>query len=107
MNRFRSTVLALTAAVAGVTLGGAQPVTATVDPGVGTQVLDLLCRSKDGQPFVTPFTISRCQEARTPKGVEVEQLICEGLLGGTFQRVDSPGRPNRTNWACVHGPVAG
>ena len=52
------------------------------------------------------MTISRCQEARARDGFEIEQLICEGLLGGTFESVSSPGRPSRVNWFCFHGPVA-
>ena len=63
-----------------------------------------MCRDKGGQAFFTPFTISRCQEARSRKGFELEALICEGLLAGRFSAVDSPLRNNRTNWACISGP---
>jgi hypothetical protein len=78
---------------------------AGMDRGVGTQVLDTMCREKGGQPFFTPFTISRCQEARSRQGFELEALVCEGLLGGRFTATDSPGRRNRTNWACISGPT--
>ncbi len=110
MLRFRT--LAAVAAVA-VSLSGAALVagpgslaSAAGDPVVGKQVLDLLCSAKGGTPFFTPMTISRCQEARARDGVELEQLICEGLLGGTFEIVSSSGRPSRVNWFCFHGPVA-
>jgi hypothetical protein len=65
----------------------------------------MLCSSKSGTPYFTPFTISRCQDARTREGFAVEQLICEGLLEGTFRSVTSPTRPNRVNWFCFHGPM--
>ena len=110
MRHFRTLA---TAGAAALTLSGAalvagpgSPVDAAGDPVVGTQVLDLLCVSKGGSPFFTPFTISRCQEARARDGFVIEQLICEGLLGGTFESVQSSGRPSRVNWFCFHGPVA-
>jgi hypothetical protein len=78
---------------------------ATGDPEIGTQVLDMLFRSKDGSPVYTPFTISRCQEARNREGFDVEQLICEGLLEGTFRSVTSAGRPGRVNWFCFPGQI--
>lgn len=33
-------------------------------PGIGMEVLDMMCVEQGGQAFTTPFTISRCQEAR-------------------------------------------
>jgi hypothetical protein len=108
MLRFRT--LAVAGAVAlglagAVVAGPAGPASAARDPEIGKQVLDLLCASKSGTPFFTPFTISRCQEARPRQGFDVEELICEGLLGGTFESVPSPGRPSRVNWFCFHGPI--
>ena len=109
MRRFR-TLLAVGAAA--VSLGGAalvagpgSPAAAAGDPVIGKQVLDMLCIAKGGTVFFTPMTISRCQEARNRDGFELEQLICEGLLGGDFESVSSAGRPSRINWFCFHGPV--
>jgi hypothetical protein len=73
-------------------------------PEVGMQVLDKMCVEQDGQVYNTPYTISRCQEARSRDGFEIEALVCEGLLGGTFHANPAIGRVNRTNWACVSGP---
>jgi hypothetical protein len=73
-------------------------------PEVGMQVLDKMCVEQDGQAYNTPYTISRCQEARSRDGFEIEALVCEGLLGGTFRSNPSIGRMNRTNWACSPGP---
>ena len=107
MNRVRVAIVAATTTIAGLAgVAGAPPASAA-EPVAGKQVLDLLCASKGGTPFFTPYTISRCQEARRHKGFEVEQLVCEDLLDGTFRSVPSPGRPNRTNWSCVsNGPTA-
>lgn len=81
-------------------LAGATPAAAAADPVIGMQVLDLLCASKGGTPVNTPFAIARCQEARRAGGFEIEQLICEGLLEGTFATAPSTGRPNRITWSC-------
>jgi hypothetical protein len=104
MLRFRT--LAVAAAVGGALVAGAGPAAAAGDPSIGTQVLNMLCASRSGAPVFTPFTIGRCQEARGRHGFEIETLICEGLLGGTFEQVSAVGRPSRTNWFCFHGPVA-
>lgn len=72
-------------------------------PEVGMQVLDLMCVEQGGQAFATPFTISRCQEAKRRPGFEIEALVCEGLLGGTFKSAPSTGRRNRTTWICSPG----
>ena len=50
----------------------------------------MLCTSKAGAPVFTPFTIARCQDARPRDGFGLEELICEGLLDGTFESVTSP-----------------
>jgi hypothetical protein len=104
MNRIRTLLVAAGAAASLTTLVGT-PVGAAADPAVGKQVLDLLCASKDGAPVFTPMTIARCQAMRTNRGVVIEQLVCEGLLDGSFATVPTDGRPNRTNWFCFHGPV--
>lgn len=83
--------------------GAADPTFAS--PVIGMQVLDLMCAEQDGQAFNTPYTISRCQEARTRPGFEIEELVCEGLLGGTFKSAPSTGRPHRTTWICSPGAV--
>ena len=67
------------ALVAG-TLSPAGAAGAAGDPAIGTQVLNMLCTSKAGSPVFTPFTISRCQDARPRDGFVIEELICEGLL---------------------------
>lgn len=72
-------------------------------PEIGMEVLDLMCVEQGGQAFNTPFTISRCQEAHTRPGFEIEQRVCEGLLGGTFRSAPSTGRQNRTTWTCSPG----
>jgi hypothetical protein len=108
MHRFRTRTVTGAAALGlagAVVAGPAGPASAAGDPDIGKQVLDLLCTSKSGTPFFTPFTISRCQEARPRQGFDVEQLICEGLLEGTFESVPSPTRPSRTNWFCFHVPI--
>lgn len=107
MSRLRTLAVASAVAIgAGLAAGPVGPAAAAgADPSVGTQVLDLLCASKAGSPVFTPFTISRCQDVRARDGLVVEQLICEGLLEGTFQSVASTNRPNRVNWFCIHGPT--
>ena len=104
MFRFR-TLLTAGAATVALAASPAGPASAA-DPEIGKQVLDLLCVAKSGTPYFTPFTISRCQDARTRHSLEIEELICEGLLAGTFESVPSPGRPNRVNWFCFHGPTS-
>lgn len=71
------------------------------DPAVGMDVLDAMCREQGGQPYNTPYTIARCQAARSNKGFELEQTICEGLLDARFEVVDTFGRNNRSNWFCI------
>lgn len=72
-------------------------------PEVGMQVLDMMCAEQGGTSFNTPFTISRCQEARTRPGFAIEELVCEGLLGGTFKAAPSTGKRHRTTWICSPG----
>lgn len=75
-------------------------------PEVGKQVLDLMCVEQGGQAYYTPYTIARCQEANSRPGFEIEALVCEGLLGGTFRSAPSPGpRPHRTTWTCSPGAI--
>lgn len=107
MLRFCTLAVAGAAALglSGALLSPASPASAAGDPGIGMQVLDMLCTSKAGSPVNTPFTISRCQDARAGQGFEVEQLICEGLLEGTFRSVASSSRPNRVNWFCFPGQI--
>jgi hypothetical protein len=91
--------------LAAIGLGGATASAQASDAADGKAVLDMLCRDKGGQPYFTPYTISRCQEARNKKGFAIEEIICEDLLGGSFAIADVPMRPNRSNWACVSGPA--
>lgn len=102
MNRFRIGLAALT--VGAAVFAGSPVAGAAGDPVTGIQVLDQLCASKGGTVVNSPFAIARCQEARPNKGFEIEQLVCEGLLEGTFASAPSFNRPNRTTWACF--PVA-
>jgi hypothetical protein len=108
MNRFR-TMMAISAAVAATAFAGmsvASPAGAAADPFVGMQVLDLMCASNEGTPVNSPYAIGRCQAARTKKGFEIEQLVCEGLLEGHFISAPSFDRPNRTSWSCIAGQPA-
>ena len=111
MRRFRS--LAAIVAAAGFsgalvasTISPVGAAGAVGDPAIGTQVLNMLCASKAGSPVFTPMTISRCQDARPRGGFAIEELICEGLLEGSFESVTSASRPSRVNWFCFHGPTA-
>jgi hypothetical protein len=94
--------IGLAAGLATFTLlaGGATGAQAAGDPYVGMQVLDELCAAKGGTAYNTPYTISRCQEARSNKGFELEQVVCEGLLDATFSSAPSAGHRNRTTWIC-------
>jgi len=109
MNRFRTTIVttataAVIAAGAGLAgFGGPGSAAAAGDPFVGMQVLDMLCASKGGMSYDTPYTISRCQAARDNDGFEIERLVCEGLLEATFTSVATVGRPHRVNWFCIPG----
>ena len=94
--------IAATAALGGG-VGASTPSYAS--PGIGMQVLDMMCVEQGGQAYSTPFTISRCQEARTRPGFEIEALVCEGLLGGTFKSAPSIYRQQRTTWICSPGAV--
>jgi hypothetical protein len=85
-------------------VGGAAASTPTyASPEIGMEVLDMMCVEQDGQAYNTPYTISRCQDAWTRPGFEIEARVCEGLLGGTFRSAASPSRPNRTTWTCSPG----
>ena len=107
MNRFHAIALTAAAAAALVIPGaGAGPVAAAGDPFVGMQVLDLLCASKGGTPVNSPYAIGRCQDARGAEGFEIETLICNGLLDGTFVSGPSFARPRRISWACISGASA-
>lgn len=110
MNRNRPTliasaVVASALALSGLVGGAPTPVQAGADASVGKQVLDALCRDGKGTVVFTPYSIGRCQEARTTDGFEIETLVCEGLLGGTFNSAPSARHMNRTNWACSPGPI--
>jgi hypothetical protein len=100
------------AALAGATIasiasgGGADASTPSfASPEVGMEVLDMMCVEQGGQAYNTPYTITRCQEARTRPGLEIETLVCEGLLGGTFRSAPSTSHPKRTTWICSPGAV--
>lgn len=102
------TVPVLTGAIAATgMLGGGVGASAPgfASPEVGMQVLDMMCAEQGGQSYNTPFTISRCQEARTRPGFEIEALVCEGLLGGTFKSAPSIYRQKRTTWICSPGAI--
>jgi hypothetical protein len=107
MKRFHTIAIAAAAAAALVIPGtSGNPAAAAADPFVGMQVLDLLCVSKDGTPVNSPYAIGRCQEARRAEGFEIETLICNGLLDGTFVSGPSFARPRRDSWACIPGASA-
>jgi len=92
------------AAVA-ATGGAAASTPSYASPEIGMEVLDMMCVEQGGQAFNTPFTISRCQDARTRPGFEIERRVCEGLLGATFASAPSPTHRHRTTWIC--SPAAG
>jgi hypothetical protein len=109
MLRFRTlavTGLAALGLAGAVITGPTSPANAAGDPEIGRQVLNMLCASKGGSPVFTPYHIGRCQDARPKHGFAVEELICEGLLEGTFETVSSTNRRNRVNWFCFHGPIS-
>ena len=72
-------------------------------PEIGMEVLDMMCAEQGGTAYNTPFHISRCQEANTRPGFAIEERVCEGLLGATFNSAPSTGRPKRTTWVCTPG----
>jgi hypothetical protein len=104
MNRLHATGVIAMAALAG-TIGIPNTSTAT-EPPTGKQILDELCERRGGTAYTTPYAITRCQEARDKYGFELEQQVCEGMLGGTFDSAPSTGRPKRTTWVCVPGPTS-
>lgn len=98
-------MLAGAIAAAFATGGGAGATAPTfASPEVGMEVLDMMCIEQGGQAFNTPYTITRCQEARTRPGFEIEARVCEGLLGGTFGSAPTTGGQKRTTWICSPGP---
>ena len=102
------TAAALTGAVAAsFGFGGGADASAPqfASPEIGMQALDLMCAEQDGQAYPTPYTITRCQDALTRPGFEIETIVCEGLLGGTFRSAPSPSHPKRTTWTCSPGAI--
>ena len=106
MKRIHLTIVIATAALTLGGIGTAAAVHASGGPTSGKQVLDALCIEDKGAPVFTPYAIGRCQEARA-MDFAVERLVCEGLLGGSFTSAPTIGHPNRTNWACISGPISG
>ncbi len=104
----RLITLATTALAAGSlgVIANTTPASAAGDPVIGMEVLDMLCAMRGGTAYNTPYTISRCQEARPKHGFVIEELICEGLLDGNFGAAPSYNRPNRTTWTCSPGATA-
>lgn len=101
MKRFHlNAVVAIIAATFFTAAAGASSVSAAADPYTGMLILDAMCEDKGGTAMFTPYHISRCQAARSNKGFEVERQICEGLLEGRFEVVDTYRRPNHSNWFC-------
>jgi hypothetical protein len=106
MKKPITTTIALVACTVGsVGIAGWSAAGAAADPAVGKQVLDLLCAESGGTSYHTPYAIARCQNARSNKGFEIEALVCEGLLEGTFASAPSPTRPSHTTWSCFPGPA--
>ena len=103
-RRRHAAAVGFSGALVASTISPAGAAGAAGEPAIGTQVLNMLCTSKAGSPVFTPMTISRCQDARPRDGFGIEELICEGLLEGTFESVTSASRPSRVNWFCFHGP---
>ncbi len=107
MNRSKATTVAALAGTIAASLtfaGGTDASTPQfASPEVGMQVLDMMCAEQGGQAYNTPYTISRCQDVRTRPGFEIEALVCDGLLGGTFKSAPSASRSKRTTWICSPG----
>jgi hypothetical protein len=95
--------LAVVGGGSGGGVGASAPMFAS--PEIGMEVLDMMCVEQGGTAYNTPFHISRCQEAKTRPGFEIEAKVCEGLLGGTFNSAPSTGREQRTTWVCTPGAV--
>jgi hypothetical protein len=106
MNKLITTTVAFAACAAGsIGIAGWSTAGAAADPAAGEQVLDLLCAESGGTSYFTPYAIARCQNARSNTGLEIEVLVCEGLLEGTFAAAPSPTRPGHTTWSCFPGPA--
>ena len=111
MSRTRALLLAASLSVAGA-LATASPASATilpiepspvmpvpVDPGTDPLAeLDRLCERNGGLVVRSPYSLARCQAARSNKGSAQEQSLCEIGLDGTFT-VTAP-KMNRATWAC-------
>jgi hypothetical protein len=92
-------LIAATAAVAGLalTVPAVAGASSTED---ATTTLNSLCVQRGGTIFWTPYTIARCQNARSNKGFEAERSVCE-LATGEFRVADGTTHGNRANWACI------
>lgn len=71
------------------------------DDGAAIETLKVLCTTKGGDAYTTPYAIVRCQQARSNKGFDEERRVCEHELGARFTAVESIYRNNRTTWTCT------
>lgn len=95
--------LIITCALAGSGLGLVTAGTAGASSGTGDAnvLLDQLCEARGGTPYATPYLITRCQFARSNKGFETEQAVCEGLAEGEFVLALGTNHMNRASWGCT------
>jgi hypothetical protein len=95
--------LVATCALVGSGLGLATAGTAGASSGTDDAkvLLDQLCEARGGTPYATPYLLTRCQFARSNKGFETEQAVCEGLAHGEFVLALSTNHMNRASWGCT------
>jgi hypothetical protein len=80
-----------------VTAGSAGASSGTADAKL---LLDQLCEARGGTAYTTPYSITRCQFARSNKGFETEQAVCEELANGEFVLALRADHMNRASWGC-------
>ena len=93
-----------TAAVGGLAFFTAGAAGASSTSSTSQDALDALkelCEERGGLPVKSPYSISRCQNARANKGFEAERLICEGLGDAAFVVTNSTTHMNRASWSCT------
>ena len=93
--------IAATAAVGGLAFFTAGTAGASSTNDNALDALKELCEKRGGLPVTSPYSISRCQGARTNKGFEAERLICESLDNAAFLVTTSATHMNRASWSCT------
>ena len=96
--------LVATAAVGGLAFFTAGAAGASSTSSTNQDALDALkelCEERGGLPVNSPYSISRCQNARANKGFEAERLICESLGNAVLVVTNSSTHMNRASWSCT------